>query len=223
MILYTHVDRSWTWIAASPWNLRVHFSSSIPTVAHVSKCRSGIVKHSKSMIVKHSFLWKLSDYKKLKIVTAHFDGQMFYNYQTLQCISVIYLVNFVGQLCSAFRSAWQEAPEQSARALSSGAASAHEAFANHFCVQIVYMYKFLILECRNFWDLGQCSSWHLANRMLQCNGQVCFNQAVRRNSESIPALCSGFFLARCQELHRRQARSPVQIEIRYLFDIRPKR
>jgi len=79
--------------------------------------------------------------------------------------------------------------------------------------------EFLISDCRGDSELGLCSSWHLANRMLQHSGRICFQQANRRDSEPIRALLSGIILARCHELHRHQAFSPLQIDIRNLCHI----
>jgi len=55
--------------------------------------------------------------------------------------------------------------------------------------------------------------------MLQRSGRIYFQQANRHNSEPIRALHSGIILARCQELHRRQACFPLQIDIGNLYDI----
>jgi len=53
--------------------------------------------------------------------------------------------------------------------------------------------------------------------MLQRSGRICFIYGVCRNSEPICTLRSGIFswhlAQKCQELHRRQARSPLQIDI----------
>jgi len=114
---------------------------------------------------------------------------------------------------------WQSLsmPWRSAREHCDGADGARHAHKFYFSVR--KSYKFLISDCRGDLDLGLCSSWHLANRMLQRSGRICFHHANRRNSEPIRALHSGNILARCQELHRRQACSPLQIDIRNLYDI----
>jgi len=59
--------------------------------------------------------------------------------------------------------------------------------------------------------------------MLQRSGQICFQQANGHNSEPIRALHSGIILARCQELHRRQACFSVRIDIWNLYDIRTEK
>jgi len=61
--------------------------------------------------------------------------------------------------------------------------------------------------------------------MLQRSGWICFQKTNCRNSEPIRALHNGIILARCQELHRRQASSPLQIDImiRNLHDIHTKK
>jgi len=112
---------------------------------------------------------------------------------------------------------------QSAREHCDGADGARHAHKFYSSVQISY--KILISDCRGDSDLGLCRSWHLANRILQRSGRICFQQANRRNSEPIRALHSGIILARCQELHRRQACSPLQIVImiRNLHDIHTKK
>jgi len=88
----------------------------------------------------------------------------------------------------------------------------------YFSVRISY--KFLFSECKENLHLGLCSSWNLANRTLQRSGRICFQQANLhcRNSEPIRALHSIIMLARCQELHRRQACILLQIDIRNLYD-----
>ena len=97
-----------------------------------------------------------------------------------------------------------------------GARHAHEFYSS-----VRISYKFLISDCRGDSDLGLCSTWHLVNRMLQHIGRICFQKVNRCNSEPILALYSSMILARCQELHRRQACSPLQIDIiiRNLFPI----
>jgi len=113
------------------------------------------------------------------------------------------------------------AHDQSAKVLSNGAASAQEALGNYFPVRISY--KFLISCCRGDSDLGLLSSWHLAQRMPQRSGRICFIQGVCHNFELIRALHGGILCTRCQELHRRQAWSPLQIDIRNLYYIRTEK
>ena len=113
------------------------------------------------------------------------------------------------------------AHDRSAKALSNGAASAQEALGNCFPVRISY--KFLISDCRGDSDLGLRSSWHLAQRIPQRSGRICFIQGVCHNFEPIRALHGSILCARCQELHRCQARSPLQIDIMNLYYIRTEK
>jgi len=110
-------------------------------------------------------------------------------------------------------SACSDDPQESTATVD-GARHAHKFY---FSVRISY--KFPILDCRGDSDLGLCSSCHLAYRMVQRSGRICFQQANRRNSELIRALHSGMIFARWQELHRRQACSVLQIDFRNLYDI----
>ena len=89
---------------------------------------------------------------------------------------------------------------------------------NIFFVRVSY--NLWISDCRKGSDLGLCSSWHLAYRVVQRSGRIWFQQANCRNSEPIRALHRGIIFARCQELHRRQACSALQIDIWNLYDIR---
>ena len=118
------------------------------------------------------------------------------------------------EVCLAFLGNFGEL----AKALSNGAASAQEALGNCFPVRISY--EFLISECRGDSDLGLRSSWHLAQRMPQRSGRIYFVQGVCHNFEPIRAVHGGILCARCQELHRCQARSPLQIDIMNLYYIR---
>jgi len=56
--------------------------------------------------------------------------------------------------------------------------------------------------------------------MPQRSGRICFIQGVCHNFELIRALHGGILCTRCQELHRRQARSPLHIDVRNLYYIR---
>jgi len=80
-----------------------------------------------------------------------------------------------------------------------------------------------ISDCRGDSDLGLRSSWHLAQRIPQRSGWICFIWGICRNFEPIRALRGGILCARCQELHRRQARSSLQIDIRNLIYISTKK
>ena len=91
--------------------------------------------------------------------------------------------------------------------------------AHKFYFSLRISYKFLISDCRGDSDLGLCTSWHLAKKMPLRSGRICFQQANRRNSEPIRPLRSGIFFARCQDVHRRQTCSVLQIDIRNLYDI----
>ena len=104
-----------------------------------------------------------------------------------------------------------------ARQRCDGADGARDAYKFYYSVRISY--EFLISDCRGDSDLGLCSSWHLAKKMPLRSGRICFQQANRRNSEPIRPLRSGIFFARCQDVHRRQACSALQIDIRNLYDI----
>jgi len=59
--------------------------------------------------------------------------------------------------------------------------------------------------------------------MSQCSGQICFDEAVRHNLDPIRALRDSTLYAKYQGLHRRQAHSPLQIDIRILYEIRVKK
>ena len=104
-----------------------------------------------------------------------------------------------------------------ARQRCDGADGARDAYKFYYSVRISY--EFLISDCRGDSDLGLCTSWHLAKKMPLRSGRICFQQANRRNSEPIRPLRSGIFFARCQDVHRRQACSALQIDIRNLYDI----
>jgi len=100
---------------------------------------------------------------------------------------------------------------------SHGAEGARHAHKFDFSVRISY--KFPISNCRGDSDLGLCTSCHIAYRMVERSGQICFQQVNQRNSEPIRALHSCIIFARWQELHRRQACSALQIDTGNLYDI----
>jgi len=106
---------------------------------------------------------------------------------------------------------------RSAREYCDGADGARHAHKFYFSVRISH--KFLISDCRGDSGLGLCSSCHLAYRIVQRSGRICFQQANLRNSEPIWELHSGIIFARWQELHRRQDCSALQINMRNLYDI----
>jgi len=122
--------------------------------------------------------------------------------------------------CQSLSMLWRSAREHCNSA--DGARHAHKFY---FSVRISY--KFPISDCTGDSYLGLCRSWHLAYRMLQRSGRICFQQANGRNSEPIWALHSCIILtgvkrqyfSRCKELHRRQACSPLQIDTGNLCDI----
>jgi len=95
------------------------------------------------------------------------------------------------------------------------------AIGNYFPVRI--WYKFLISICKGDRAWRLCSSWHLAQRMPPCSARISSKLWQTPLIKQIRPLHCGILCTRCQELRRPRSKSPLQSEIRNLYEIRTEK